>query len=424
MTKKAFSEADILLPSSGIDTAKWAVIACDQYTSEPEYWDQVEKTVGEAPSTLRIMLPECYLESEKKKELIASIDRTMEDYLAKGVFTEYKSSYVLAERTTENGTRYGLVGKLDLEEYDFSPDSVSLIRATEGTILSRIPPRVEIRQNAALELPHIVVLISDETGSVIKPLIDKKAELEVVYDTDLMLRGGHLKGYLVSSEEDKNGIAKALDALYEKADKANPLVYAMGDGNHSLATAKTIWEEKKKGLTDEEKATDPARWALVEIENIYDEGLLFEPIHRVLFNIGRATFEELLSAFARFRTEEAGNLSELQQKVNAAPARFGLYDGSFTLYELSETEKALPAWTLQSVIDKMLSEKKGTVDYIHGADTAVSLATDGNIAIILPDISKETFFTSILSDKAFPRKTFSIGHAFEKRYYLEARKIK
>lgn len=424
MTKKGFSEADILLPASGTDMAKWAVIACDQYTSEPEYWKQVEEIVSDQPSTLRIMLPECYLESEKKKELIESIDKTMEDYLEKGLFTEYKDSYILVERTTENGTRYGLVGKLDLEEYDFSPDSVSLIRATEGTILSRIPPRIEIRKDAVLELPHIVVLISDEERSVIEPLIGKKAELEKVYDTDLMLRGGHIKGYLVSSSADKEGIEEALDRLYEKADKANPLVFAMGDGNHSLATAKTLWEERKKGLSEEEKATDPARWALVEIENIYDEGLQFEPIHRVLFGLSQKTFESLLSSFADFEKEGVEDLSQLEEKVNEAPGRFGLYDGAFVLYKLSNTAKALPAWTIQAVIDKMLKEGLGAVDYIHGADTSVSLAGNGNLAIILPDISKETFFASILSDKAFPRKTFSIGHANEKRYYLEARRIR
>ena len=424
MLAKGFSEADILLPKKGIDTRKWAVIACDQYTSEPGYWDEVERTVGDAPSTLRIMLPECYLESEKKDELIASIDKTMEDYLQQGIFTEYKDSYVLVERTTESGTRYGLVGKLDLEEYDFSPDSVSLIRATEGTILSRIPPRVEIRRDAVLELPHIVVLISDEERSVIEPLIAKKAELEVVYDTELMQGGGNLKGYLVDSASDKEKTGASLRRLAGKADPANPLVFAMGDGNHSLATAKTLWEEKKKSLTEEEKAADPARWALVEIENIYDEGLKFEPIHRVLFNIDRETFDDLLSSFATIGKEEAESLAALQEKINEEPGRFGLYDGAFTLYKLSDTEKALPAWTIQSVIDKMLKEGKGTVDYIHGADTAVSLAGNGNIAIILPDISKETFFSSILSDKAFPRKTFSIGHAFEKRYYMEARRIR
>ena len=425
MKNIGFSPADVLLPRKGIDLEKWAVVACDQYTADPEYWDKVESFVGDAPSTLRITLPEIYLEKDGKEERIRNINNTMERYIRDGVFDEYKDSFILVERRTETGVRFGLVGKLDLEEYDYSPDSVSLIRATEGTILSRIPPRREIRLHAPLELPHIMVLISDEERSVIEPFRDRKEELAIVYDTPLMMNGGHVTGYLIDREEDKAAISSALLKMLERLDPSNPLLFAMGDGNHSLATAKSLWEDIKKGIPEEKRASHPARFALVEIENIFDEGLEFEPIHRIFYSIGKDGFMKALSEAApEFKTETIQK-EEIHSKVNEGKGLFVLYDGNeYTLVTLFNTEKELSAWTVQAVIDSLLERKACTVDYIHGMEETLSLAGNGNVALILPDIPKDSFFSSIMSDKAFPRKTFSIGHADEKRYYMEARRIR
>ena len=421
-----FSPADILLPVEGISMERWAVVACDQFTSEKEYWEEADRIAGDAPSTLRMILPECYLEDEGREDRIRKIEKCMDDYLEGGIFRTFTDSYVLVRRDTESGTRYGLVGKLDLEAYDYSPDSVSLIRATEGTILSRIPPRKEIRRNASLELPHIMVLISDKERSVIEPLAAKAESLEKLYSSPLMLGGGHVTGYLVSSESDKEAISGALGRILDSLDPENPLLFAMGDGNHSLASAKSCWEDVKKKLSPAERENHPARYALVEIENIFDPGLEFEPIHRAFFSIGKDDFLSLLSIFAKKieRTPVSG-LEEAWKMINGRKQSFTLIsDGRIEVCTLDGTEKEMPAWTIQSVIDEMLRTGKGTVDYIHGMDTVMKLAADGALGVILPDISKETFFSSILRDRAFPRKTFSIGHAAEKRYYIEARRIR
>ena len=253
MKDLGFSPADILLPREDIDMERWAIVACDQYTSQKEYWEEADRIAGDSPSTLRLILPECYLEESDKEERIRNVENAMKEYAENGIFRTFPDSYILVKRDTETGTRYGLVGKLDLEEYDYSPDSCSLIRATEGTILSRIPPRKEIRKNALLELPHIMVLISDSKRSVIEPIAGKKEELKKVYDSPLMLNGGHVTGYLVNSIEDKEAINNALSAIYESLSPENPLLFAMGDGNHSLASAKSCWEDIKKTLSDEEK---------------------------------------------------------------------------------------------------------------------------------------------------------------------------
>ena len=246
--------ADILLPKEGTDLEKWATVACDQYTSEPEYWHDVEEIVGDAPSTFKITFPEVYLEKEGKAERISEIVKTMKEYIEGGLFNEYKDSFILVKRTTEGKSRYGLMAALDLEKYDYEKGSKSLIRATEGTILERIPPRKEIRKDAPLELPHIMVLISDEKRSVIEPFISRIDSLKRLYSTALMKNGGHLEGYLIDGEEDKNSIYNAFEALYEKLDKSNPMLFAMGDGNHSLATAKSCWEDIKAGLSEDEVA--------------------------------------------------------------------------------------------------------------------------------------------------------------------------
>lgn len=423
------SVSDILLPKKGEDLEKWAVVACDQFTSEPEYWDKADSFVGTSPSTLRITYPEVYLDKGDGEKRIADINRAMEEYVKGGIFQTYKDSAVLVERTTETGTRYGLMLGLDLEAYSYAPDSKTLVRATEGTILSRIPPRKEIRKNASLELPHIMVLISDAKRSVIEPLATKKEKLEKIYDTDLMLGGGHLRGYLVNSDEDLGNLASALEALKAALDPENPLLYAMGDGNHSLATAKSCWEDIKKNLSASEQLAHPARYALVEIENIFDPALQFEPIHRVFFKTDIEVFNSEAGKLCKdLKVSKVSGTKEILSLINekCADQRFGVVtaDGCF-VYGLSEPQYSTAAKTMQIIIDTIVAEKKGEIDYIHGVDVTEKLGREkGNIGIILPDVSKETFFAAIIKDRAFPRKTFSIGHAHEKRYYMEARKIR
>lgn len=427
LEKYGVRAADILLPKKGTDLKKWAVVACDQYTSERDYWESLKKEIGESPSALPLIFPEVYLEDSDKEERIKNINMTMNEYMKNDTFTEYPESFILVRRETESGTRYGLMVALDLECYDYSKDSKTLIRATEGTILSRIPPRVEIRKDAPIELPHIMVLINDKDRKIIEPLIENKDDLHLLYDTELNKNGGRLTGYLIDDKKYIKGIVKGFKNLYSSLDPSNPLLFAMGDGNHSLATAYTIWNEKKKTLSEEERKTDKARFALVELENIFDPGLQFEPIHRVFFGLSKNTFDELLTPFCTsFDQRECKGKDELLSLIATEGQHFGIISGEkFILYTVNGGQKKIAAGTIQSVIDKMLSEKKGEVDYIHGVDTTITLGKkEGNLGLILPPINKNNFFHDMTLDGAYPRKTFSIGHANEKRYYMEARKIK
>ena len=427
-SKLGIKSADILLPREGIDLKKWATVACDQYTSEPEYWLDVEKIVADSPSTFRITFPEVYLEKEGKKERIRNIVKTMEDYIEEGVFTEYKDSFILVKRTCDGKSRYGLMAALDLDQYDYSKDSRSLIRATEGTILERIPPRKEIRKDAPLELPHIMVLISDEKRSVIEPLKDKMDSLKRIYSTELMKDGGYLEGYLIDSDEDKEMIYQAFESLYSALDKNNPLLFAMGDGNHSLATAKSCWEDMKKWLSEEERKDSKARYAIVEIENIYDEALLFEPIHRVFFNLSMDEFEKEVLKYAKGMTyHREKSIEDMVERINSRDGLvFGLsVNNELYSLEVKGSRNFLSASLMQSVIDSLKERNACQIDYIHGIDVTVRLSNEGNnIGIILPDVDKSSFFETVIKEGSFPRKTFSIGHANEKRYYMEARRIK
>jgi hypothetical protein len=426
----ALKKADIMIPKKGTDLSKWAVVACDQYTSEPEYWERASSYVGEDPSTLRLIFPECYLEEANPQKRIDEINAHMANYLKKDLFETYKDSFFLVHRTTGAGTtgRWGLLVTLDLEEYSFAKDSRSLVRATEGTILSRIPPRKEIRKNAPLELPHIMVLISDDKKSVIEPLAQNRANLKMAYDTDLMEGGGHLSAWVIQDEKDFMAIAEALSTMKERLDLENPLLYAMGDGNHSLATAKSCWEDIKKNLGEADRENHPARYALVELENIYDPGLEFEPIHRVLFGLSLSAFKAEIETCAHSYTVESVNdLKSLHSLINEKTdcQKFGYCDASgFYLFSLVKPVSSIAAGTLQVVIDNLLSQKKATVDYIHGEKVVANLGRKaGNCGLILPDVAKETFFETIIKDSALPRKTFSMGEAHEKRFYMEARKI-
>jgi hypothetical protein len=399
----AFYPADILIPKDA-DMTQWSVVACDQYTSEPEYWDETERIVGGAPSTLRLTLPEIYLEDEFEGRIDA-INAAMRDYLGKGLFTEFPASFVYLERKLPGGgIRHGLVGMLDLDAYDYTPGSKALARATEGTVLDRLPPRVKIRENAPMELPHVMVLIDDPNRTVIEPLEGAKDSLPKLYDFELMQNGGHATGYRVAG-----GLAeKAGEALGALTGK-NGFLYAIGDGNHSLASAKSFYERLKKTLTAEEAAKHPARFALCELVNIYDNSLTFEPIHRVLFGADMETLKAELLKNGEFSAESGASWFELLGEK-----------GRCMLYT-----KTTPAvGPLQVFLDKYIDLTGAKIDYIHGDDVTIRLGTaPGNTGILLPAIEKDDFFGSIARGGVFPRKTFSMGEAHEKRYYLECRRI-
>jgi hypothetical protein len=423
----------VLLPRLDVDLSRWAVIACDQFTSEPEYWREVARLVGDAPSTYALTLPEIYLGAGEEERRIASIRATMEEHLHRDLFVEH-TGLVLVERAAGGKTRRGLMLALDLEAYDYNKGSTSLIRATEGTILERIPPRVCIRAGAPLELPHILVLIDDPGRTVIEPLAEASEGLRPLYDFELMLGSGHLKGWLV---EDGRLAAQALAALAALADPdafarkydlppGSPvMLFAMGDGNHSLATAKAIWEQHKA----EYGMDHPARYALVEIENIHDPGLAFEPIHRVLFDV-REDFGEALRAFYGVGCHiEPCAAAEMMAQVEGQGGRehaFGVVSaGGCAVAYVPDPPSNLPVGTLQAFLDDWGARGGfGRVDYVHGEEVVERLgAQPGNLGFYLPPISKGDFFKTVIVDGALPRKTFSMGEAREKRFYMEARRI-
>lgn len=431
LKKLGICPPDILIPRPHVDLKKWAVVACDQYTSELDYWKRVSSYIGDDPSTLRLIYPEVYLEESHPEKRINDINFSMSEYLKNDIFSSYPSTFMLVHREIEGVSRWGLMVALDLEYYDYAKESRTPIRATEGTIESRIPPRKLIRKDAPLELPHILVLISDNRRAIIEHFIKEKERLEKVYDTDLMEKGGHITGYAIDKEEDFTHIAKGLTSLFDAADQKNPLVYAMGDGNHSLATARSCWLDIKSTLTEEEQKIHPARYALVEIENIYDEGLTFEPIHRVLFQTPKELFFDTLSNYCdTFVVESIDSLDDMMKSIHTTSSnqKFGYNDkDGYYIVTIQQPTSTIAAGTLQSVIDELLSKKiKGlSVDYIHGEDVTGQLgAMEGNIGLFLPSINKHTFFETIVKDGALPRKTFSMGEAHEKRFYMEARKIK
>lgn len=424
----------VYLPKPGTDLTKWAVIACDQFTSQPEYWNEVEKIVGDAPSTLNLIFPEVYLEQPGGAQRIKSIQASMHKYMDEGILQPH-DGLIYVERTVDGKTRKGIVLCLDLEAYDYTRGSSSLIRATEGTIVDRLPPRIKIREGALLELPHILVLIDDPNRTVIEPLSAAKSKLQKLYDFELMLEGGHLAGYAINQEfEDQ--VTEALHTLAkpetfaEKYDigKDQPvLLFAMGDGNHSLATAKAIWETMKPHAGMDH----PARYALVEIENVHDEGLAFEPIHRVLFGLKKDLFAELEKTFGSNLTyKPTGSAEDMVNLVDSAKGDrqvIGLVGGGkeFGVIEIANSSSNLPVGTIQSFLDDFL-QKGGAekIDYVHGEDVTVKLGSQPNHAgFYLPGMSKSDLFKTVILDGALPRKTFSMGEAREKRFYMEARKI-
>jgi len=439
MYKKKFQAVGAKVPSNcmpadHIDLAKWAVIACDQFTSEPDYWEDVESIVGSSPSALHIILPEIYLDSPEEHNRIQSIHKTMDQYLEDGTLVEQEESvHLVHRRPVHSGSRWGIMLALDLEQYDYSDGSKSLIRATEGTILERIPPRLRVRRNAKLELPHILVLIDDPEKQVIEPLTEKLGQWETVYDLTLIKGGGEITGYSVKDPEQLSQIGEGLTRLAENIQQSpdRGILFAVGDGNHSLATAKASWEELKQYHADDPDIMDhPARWALVEIENIHDPGLVFEPIHRVLFQCSK---EEMESYFSSVCTSwdfiPCSTMEEMKTFISE-----GVKDGqvvgytdsaSLGCYRFFQPTQTIPVGTLQLALDAYLEANPSVrIDYIHGDDAALQLGSEpGNCGFFLPSIDKHSFFRTIELDGALPRKTFSMGEAEEKRYYLEARKI-
>jgi hypothetical protein len=424
----------ILLPKPGIDLTKWATIACDQFTSEPEYWAQAEHLVGGAPSTLNLILPEVHLGKPDEDRRVRSIRETMRQYL-EGPLLVPHDGYILVERAVAGKTRHGLMVALDLEQYDYRQGSQTLIRATEGTILDRLPPRIRIRQGAELESPHILVLIDDPGRTVIEPLVRLSQSMAPTYDFELMLGSGHLKGYVMADPAIDVQVAAALGKLaspeafhakYQVGRDRGVLLFAVGDGNHSLATAKAIWEQMKPSAGMDH----PARYALVEIENIHDHGLTFEPIHRVLFAINEDFTNAMSRHFGtRLRLAPCAGEAEMAERVDhqsgAEQAVGYVSDRGCGVAYVSDPTSNLPVGTLQAFLDEWHTARAfGAIDYVHGRDVVMRLgAQQGNVGFYLPAMNKGELFKTVILDGALPRKTFSMGEAIEKRFYMECRSI-
>lgn len=426
----------ILLPKKNTNMYNWATVACDQYTSDLDYWNDVEEITHLSPSTYNLMLPEIYLESEDVDDRIKKINENMDTYLKNNFFEKYEKSFVLTRRKTPfSPTRTGLVVALDLECYDFRPGSKSLIRATEGTVTERIPPRMKIRKNASLEMPHILILIDDPDKTVIEPvweaLLSTKAaicsdcvanncntDVLTLYSTELMKNGGHIEGYLVNEDTQKEAFNNIFDALAALEKKSNGFLYAVGDGNHSLASAKCHYEElKKAGLP-----CDNARYALVELVNIHDEGIIFEPIHRVLFNTDTENLFSLMNQkgciISHDKYENNDNLKENYHSIPYITA-----DSKGTVY-IPKHLHTLAVGALQGILDEFISTTGVKIDYIHGDNETRKFGSEANnIGFLLPAMDKHDLFPAVDEKGALPRKTFSMGEACEKRYYMECRII-
>lgn len=436
MSIRCARTAQILMPKPGTDLFKWSVVACDQYTSQPEYWDEVDRIVGDAPSTLRLTLPEIYLESPECAAYIEQIHNTMHTYLQDGTLTSLPAGMVLLSRNT-GGTcpRPGLVLAFDLEAYDYNTDSVSPIRPTEKTVVERIPPRLKVRNHAPVELPHIMLLIDDPDRAIIEPLYAMRDRFAKLYDVQLMQDGGHLTGWFIPEGKAADTVLDALaklgdaDVFYPKygaGDDLPVLPYAVGDGNHSMATAKAYWEEIKPTLTEAQRENHPARFVLAEVVNIHDESLIIEGIYRVLFGVDAV---DVLDAAARFFRAGGAEVTIAEtcpaqpaENIQAFPFRAGTQTGCLMV---ENAKWALPVASLQAFLDDYLaSHKTAKIDYIHGLDVLHELAAqNGNMGFELPNPAKEDLFRGVIFDGVLPRKTFSMGDAREKRFYMEAKRI-
>ena len=427
MSEACFTSADILLPAAGVPLDPWACIAVDQFTSQPEYWQRAEHLADGKPSTLHIVLPEAYLGTPQEAERLESIRRTMEEY-RKSVLTRKVHGYVYVERTQMDGTvRQGLVGAVDLDAYDYAKGSKPAIRPSESTVVERIPPRLKVRRGATLETPHVMMLADDADCTLIEPIGLMKNQLPPLYDGELMLGGGHLRGWAVEDPALIAGIDAALAALADPAAFARrwpaakgqqPMVLAVGDGNHSLATAKAYWEELKPTLSEEQRRNHPARWCLAEVCNVHSPAIEIEPIHRVVFGVGA---KELYAALDAWDQQQGSSTTMSDQRLRLADAH------GESAVALANPPAPLTVGSVEAFLADFLPAHPGvTVDYIHGESTALALASDPAkpaTAILLPDFAKADLFKGVVLGGVLPRKTFSMGHAEEKRYYLEAREI-
>jgi len=408
----------IMVPGENIDYGKWSVVACDQFTSDKKYWADVEKIIGEAPSTRNLILPEVYLEEVDKAAARDSINDRMKDYLDKDYLKELSPGFVYVERSTPHvKRRQGLVVALDLEMYDFHKGTTSPIRPTEATVLDRLPPRIDVRRKAVLDLPHILVLFDDPPNRVFSLLEKGKDKMAELYDFDLMKEGGHIKGRQLNDES----LLDELASLFLELKEENPLLFAIGDGNHSLASAKEVWRElKEQGAAPDH----PARYALVELENIHDKGLVFEPIHRVLFNLKDDSFFEGLTSLPGASYTEVSSLDVIKSHMGET-GKMGLtWKGKHYLVTLPGEEDELEAERLHGFLDPWLKQTGVTVDYIHGDEAYGELTSQkGNGGAYLPAIDKNAFFGLVDRKGSMPRKTFSLGEAEEKRYYLESARL-
>lgn len=425
---------EILIPNPHINLQKWSVVACDQYTSQPAYWEEVSTLVDSEPSTYHMILPEAYLGTNKETKHKKNIQQKMQVYLKDGIFRPV-GGMIYVERSIGSEVRKGLLVALDLDQYDFAPDSKSLIRATEGTIRDRLPARIEIRKDAPLEIPHILVLIDDADLSVIHPLAKFRSDFTKLYDFELMMNGGEIRGFQVDLPILERNIIKKLEELanplvqrnkYKMPDLTHPLLYAVGDGNHSLATAKSVWEEIKKKAP----AHHPARYALVEIVNIHDPAIHFEPIHRILKKMSGDLIAEIKSYFQNHcQIKEKMDFHSMRQAVGKQKKGqqiFGVMRGAECgVIEISNPVHTLTVGSLQQFLDQLISKNRGLeLDYIHGDDTIRELSAESyNYGFYLPSMEKELLFESVIKDGPLPRKTFSMGEAYQKRYYLECRKV-
>ena len=473
---------EVMLPSKAVDLHKWSVIACDQYTSQPDYWERVKKEVDGSPSTLNLTFPEIYLKDDDRDSRIKNINESMSRYISQGILEPQKQGFILVDRSTPHvASRKGLILAVDLECYDYKSGSQTLIRATEGTVLDRIPPRVKIRENAPIELPHIMLLIDDPEKTFIEKLFERKDSFKKVYDFELMQGGGHIRGWKVEGVE---SLALAASALKKLADPASfmqkyglqskrqenrppesgesgdgssdsppsvllfesgdgssdsppsVLLFAAGDGNHSLATAKAHWENVKAGLGTQAAVDHPARYALVEVVNVHDEGLVFEPIHRVLFGIdGTKVLENIKKTFNCKSTTECrlfDSIAEMEAALNETKERQNVHllpfimEGTFGLISVENPSSGLEVGTLQTLLDELVRANEHIeIDYIHGEDVVTGLGSrKGCMGFYLPVMSKHDLFRTVILDGLLPRKTFSMGEAEEKRYYLECRRIR
>ena len=417
-----FRATDIILPNGDVDPEKWAVVAVDQFTSQPEYWNEVEQIVGDSPSTYRMILPEIFLEEEDVEDRLSRINASMHQYEKDGIFRTCQDAMIYVERKDSIGRiRAGIVGAFDLEAYDYHKGSSTLIRATEATMESRIPPRLHVRENALVELPHILLLMDDPYKSVIEPLASLKNEMEMVYDFDLMMGGGHISGYLIPKEQQEK-ILKALEKLtypehfvtkYGFKDTP-PLAYAVGDGNHSFATAKAYYEQLKKEHPDQDLSRHPARYCLAELVNLHSPALEFEAIHRI---VTETEPEKLILEM----TEKL----ELSEKETECGQSFQIVvQGRARTVWIGKASSKLTLGTVQAFLDQYVSEHGGKMDYIHGSRIVKDLSKkDNSVGFLMPEMEKEDLFPTVILDGALPRKTFSMGHAQDKRYYMECRKI-